>query len=139
MSEAWKPVELCVGGTQALRESAVISIPQEPAEDPNAWRRRVARAVMPPFLTRLAEQAAGLIMRKPLTLQPKEEGGEVDDYWEAFIQDVDGYGTDLDSFARETVYQSLLFGMHGVLVDFPSMQPAENLLQERQLGLGHIS
>ena len=88
-----------------------------------------------PFTMRIADQAAGLIMRKPIHLEPKEEGGEVDEYWTEWIKDVDGYGTDIDAFARRVVLNSLLLGHSAVLVDFPSTEPAENLLQERQLGL----
>ena len=74
-------------------------------------------------------------MRKPIQLEPKEEDGEVDEYWKDWIKDVDGYGTDLDAFARRVVLNSILLGHSAVLVDFPSTEPAENLLQERQLGL----
>ena len=88
-----------------------------------------------PFTMRIADQAAGLICRKPIQLEPKEEDGEVDEYWTEWIKDVDGYGTDLDAFARRVVLNSLLLGHSAVLVDFPSTEPAENLLQERQLGL----
>ena len=59
---------------------------------------------------RIADQAAGLIMRKPVQIEPKEEGGEVDEYWTEWIKDVDGYGTDLDAFARRVVLNSLLLG-----------------------------
>ena len=74
-------------------------------------------------------------MRKPITLQPREEGGEVDEYWDAFIENIDGYGTSLDSFARRVVLNSLLYGHSAVLVDFPSTEAAPNLAVERQLGL----
>ena len=135
MSERWEPIKVCMGGTQMFREHARTLLPQEPKEDYAAWIRRVSHAVLSPFVTRLAEQAAGLICRKPITLQPREEEGEVDDWWNEWILDVDGYGTDLDSFARQVVLHSLLLGHSGILVDFPSTEPAENLLQERQLGL----
>ena len=135
MSERWQPMLVCMGGTQALREHAGELLPIEPKEDEAAWRRRVSHAVMSPFTMRIADQAAGLIMRKPITLEPKEEDGEVDEYWTEWVKDVDGYGTDLDAFARRVVLNSLLLGHSAVLVDFPSTEPAENLLQERQLGL----
>ena len=135
MSERWQPIAICVGGTQAFRENAATLLPQEPKEDEAAWKRRVSHAVLSPFLTRIAEQAAGLITRKAITLQPREEDGEVDEYWDAFIKDVDGYGTDLDSFARQLVLTSLLYGHSATLVDFPSTEPAPNLQVERQLGL----
>ena len=135
MSERWQPIQICVGGTQAFRENAATLLPQEPKEDKAAWRRRVSHAVLSPFLTRLADQAAGLICRKPIALQSRYEGGTVDQYWEQFIDDVDGYGTSLDAFARELVLNSLLMGHSAVLVDFPSTEAAPNLAVERQLGL----
>ena len=135
MSERWQPMLVCMGGTQAFRENAGQLLPIEPKEDEGAWRRRVSHAVLSPFTMRIADQAAGLIMRKPIQLEPKEENGEVDEYWTEWVKDVDGYGTDLDAFARRVVLNSLLLGHSAVLVDFPSTEPAENLLQERQLGL----
>ena len=135
MSERWQPIKVCMGGTQAFREEAGTLLPIEPKEDDAAWRRRVSHAVLSPFLTRLADQAAGLICRKPVTLQPREEGGQVDEYWEEFIKDVDGYGTDIDAFSRRVVLNSLLLGHSAVLVDFPSMEAAPNLREERALGL----
>ena len=135
MSERWKPINVCVGGTQTFRENARTLLPLEPKEDAKAWERRVSHAVLSPFLTRLAEQAAGLIMRKPIQLEPKEEGGEVDEYWEQFVEDIDGYGTSLDEFARQVALHSILYGHSGILVDFPSTEPAPNLQVERELGL----
>ena len=129
------PIEICLGGTQEFRKKASTLLPQEPKEDEKAWERRVSHAVLSPFLTRLAEQAAGLICRKPITLQPREEDGTVDEYWEDFVKDVDGYGTDLDAYARQLVLHSLLFGHSATLVDFPSTEPAPNLQVERELGL----
>jgi len=135
MSEWWQPIKVCAGGTQAFRENAPFLLPREPKEDDAAWKRRVSHAVLSPFLTRIADQAAGLICRKPITLQPRDEGGEVDEYWTEFISDIDGYGTDLDAFARRTVLNSLLYGHSAILVDFPSTEAAPNLAVERQLGL----
>jgi hypothetical protein len=135
MSEWWQPILICMGGTQELRENAATLLPIEPKEDAQAWRRRINHAVLSPFLTRLAEQAAGLICRKPITLQPREEGGEVDEYWTEWIKDIDGYGCDLDAFSRRLVLNSLLLGHSAILVDFPSTDPAPNLAVERQLGL----
>lgn len=135
MSEWWQPIKVCAGGTQAFRENAPTLLPIEPREDEAAWRRRVSHAVLSPFLTRIADQAAGLICRKPITLQSRQEGGEVDEYWTEFIKDIDGYGTDLDAFARRAVLNSLLYGHSAILVDFPSTEAAPNLAVERQLGL----
>ena len=139
MSESWQPMLVCMGGTQAFRENAATLLPQEPKEDDAAWKRRVSHAVLSPFVMRIADQAAGLICRKPITLQPKKEEGEVDEYWTNWIKDVDGYGTDLDAFARRVVLNSLLLGHSAILCDFPSTEPAPNLQVERQLGFTPVS
>ena len=135
MSERWQPMLVCMGGTQAFRENSGDLLPIEPREDEAAWKRRVSHAVLSPFTMRIADQAAGLICRKPIQLEPKEEGGEVDEYWEDWVKNVDGYGTDLDAFTRRLVLNSLLLGHSAVCVDFPTTEPAETLLQERQMGL----
>ena len=135
MSEWWQPVKVCAGGTQAFRENAPNLLPIEPREDEAAWRRRTSHAVLSPFLTRIAEQAAGLIMRKPLVFEPKEAEGVVDEYWEQWKLDVDGYGTDLDSFARRVVLTSIMWGHSSIMVDYPSTEPAPNLRAEREMGL----
>jgi hypothetical protein len=135
MSEQWLPIDVCLGGTQAFRENAKIFLPQEPEEDEASWRRRIYHATFAPYTVRIAEQAAGLILRKPIQLVSKEEGGEVDPYWEELIKNVDGYGTTLDDFARRLAISSILYGHAAVLVDYPSTEPAPNLAVERLMGL----
>ena len=82
----------------------------------------------------MAEQAAGLILRKPVIFEPTETGGQVDEYWEDFRDNVDGYGGDLDAYARRLLISSLLFGHAATLVDHPAKEPAPNLLVEREMG-----
>ena len=64
MAKHWCPINVCVGGTAAIRENSEDIIPREPREDDAAYNRRIYRAVLPPFLQRLASQAAGTILRK---------------------------------------------------------------------------
>ena len=135
MSEQWTPIDFCVGGTQYLRENSRLFIPIEPAEDEDAYERRIAHATLSPFTVRIAEQAAGLILRKPIQLVGKEEDTEPDPYWEEFASNVDGYGTTLDDFARRVAISSVLYGHAGILVDYPSTEAAPNLAAERAMGL----
>jgi len=135
MSEQWTPIDCCVGGTQYFRANAAHFLPQEPKEDLEAWKRRVYHATFSPYTTRIADQAAGLILRKPIQLVSKEEGGEVDPFWEEWAKNVDGHDTDLDEFSRRLVIGSILYGHAGVMVDYPATEPAPNLQVERELGL----
>ena len=45
------------------------------------------------------------------------------------------YGGDLDAYARRLLISNLLFGHAATLVDYPSTEPAPNLLVEREMGL----
>lgn len=139
MSANWEPIDICVRGTQGLRLNAKYLLPQEPAETEDAWNRRVSKATLSPFTTRIAEQAAGLILRKSIQVLPNDyqevEGAELDPFWDDFIVNVDGRGTDLETFARRVLISSLLWGHSVVLTDMPNVQPAANLREERERGL----
>ena len=135
MSTSWFPIDVCTGGTAFFRYNAEMLLPQEPQELEDAWQRRVSRATLTPFTVRIAEQAAGLVLRKPIVLESKEQDGEVDEYWTEFLEDVDGRGTSLSAFARRILISSLLWGHAGCLVDYPSREAAPSLQAERLAGL----
>ena len=124
MEPAWETVDLCVGGTTALRAKSRDYIPQEPREDDDAYNRRIFHATLPPFLPRLASQAAGVILRKGIQI-------EGDDFWTDWAKDVTGDGTTLDEYARTILITSFLYGHHSTIVDFPDGTPATNLAEER--------
>jgi hypothetical protein len=123
MLPKWDPISVCIGGTSALRSDAKRLIPQEPREDAESYKRRIFHAVLPPFLQRLASQAAGLILRKGIQLQG-------DPYWEEWAQNVCGDGTTLNSFARQQLETALLYGHSSTIIDFPPTQ-APNLAAQR--------
>jgi hypothetical protein len=135
MSVHWLPIDCCVGGTAFFRANAEMFLSQEPAELEDAWRRRVSRATFSPFTVRIAEQAAGLVLRKPIVLESKQQDGEVDPYWEEFVESIDGRGTSLSAFARRVLISSLLYGHAGCLCDYPSREAAPSLQAERLAGM----
>ena len=135
MSVSWFPIDVCTGGTNFFRYNAETLLPQEPAELEDAWQRRVSRATFSPFTVRIAEQAAGLVLRKPIVLESKEQDGEVDPYWEELTENVDGRGTSLSAFARRVLISSLLYGHAGCVVDYPSREAAPSLQAERLAGM----
>lgn len=134
MSTQWEPIDCMLGGTQYLRDHSELFIPIEPREDEDAYKRRIMHATLSPFTMRIAEQAAGLILRKRIQLKAKAEDAELDPYWEMFSKNVDGYGTSLDDFARRIAISSILYGHAAILCDYSSTQEAPNLAVERQLG-----
>ena len=123
MMPNWDPINICVGGTRSLRADSERLLPREPREDNDAYNRRVYHSVLPPFLSRLASQAAGLILRKGVNLVG-------DDYWQEWAEDVGG-GTSLNNFARKMLETALLWGHCSALVDFDAAPPPRTLAEQR--------
>ena len=135
MSMNWLPIDCCTGGTQFFRYNCKTFLPQEPAELEDAWQRRVSHATFSPFTVRIAEQAAGLILRKGITLSSKQQDGDVDPYWEEFAESIDGRGTSLSAFTRRLLISSILYGHSACLVDYPTREAAPSLQAERLAGM----
>lgn len=127
MMPYWDPITICLGGTKLIRTRSEEIVPREPREDDDAYTRRIFHLTMPPFLQRLASQAAGTILRKGITL-------EGDPYWDTWRQDVTGDGTTLNGFARRLLTDSLLYGHSSALVDYSATTPARNLAEQRASG-----
>ena len=127
MMKGWEIMKAVTLGTEYLRENSEAFLPIEPREDYTAYLARVNRAVFSPFTQRLVRAAAGLILRKPISLVG-------DPYWtEIFAKDVDGCGSDLDEYARRLLICSLTYGHCHTLVDFPAPTGARSLAEERDL------
>jgi len=126
MRPQWEPVDICIGGTAVLRANAEKIIPREPSEARESYERRIFHATMPPFLPRLASQAAGVILRKGIQI-------EGDEYWEEWIKDVTGDGTTLNEYARRQLITAILYGHSSSIVDFVNDTTARTLAEERRL------
>ena len=112
--KGWEIMKAVVSGTEYLRENSETFLPLEPREDYSAYLARVNRAVFTPYTQRLIRAAAGLILRKPISVTGAP-------YWtEVFNKDVDGCGSDLDEYARRLVTCALTYGHSHILVDFPA-------------------
>jgi len=122
----WEIMKAVTLGTEYLRENSEVFLPLEPREDYTAYLSRVNRAVFSPYTQRLVRAAAGLILRKPISLVG-------DPYWtEVFAKDVDGCGSDLDEYARRLLLCSLTYGHCHTLVDFSAPTSARSLAEERE-------
>lgn len=127
MMPHWEAIDICVGGTKTLRGFAEKIIPREPSEAKESYERRIFHATMPPFLNRLASQAAGIILRKGIQI-------EGDDYWKEWSKDVTGDGTTLNDYARRQLITALLYGHSSTVVDYASDGAVRTLAEERLLG-----
>ena len=125
MMKGWEIMKAVTEGTDYLRQNSEAFLPIEPREDYTAYLSRVNRSVFSPYTQRLLRAAAGLVLRKPITLLG-------DPYWtEMFKMDVDGCKSDLDEYARRLLMCSLTYGQSHILVDYPAPSGALSLAEER--------
>jgi len=123
MTPAWQTMAAVTNGTAYIRNLSGTYLPQEPREDDDAYRTRVNRSVLSPYTLRLIENAAGLVLRRPITIDGSR-------YWQDFANNVDGLGSSVNEYARQVLVSALTYGHSGILVDFPPHSGARTLAQE---------
>ena len=127
MQPYWGRMQAVTNGTDFIRYYAPTYLPQEPREPKDAYETRVQRSVLSPYTVRLIDNAAGLILRRPINI-------EGDDFWLTWSENVDGLGSSLNEYARRALVSALCYGHSGILVDFPPDPGVTTLFEERQLG-----
>ncbi len=108
MQPYWGRMQAVTNGTDFIRYYAPTYLPQEPREPKDAYETRVQRSVLSPYTVRLIDNAAGLILRRPINI-------EGDDFWLTWSENVDGLGSSLNEYARRALVSSLCYGHSGIL------------------------
>ena len=124
MVPGWELMDSVCAGTERLRQLAHWYLPVEPREDPDAWSTRVRRSILSPFTTRLVENAAGAVLRRPVQIEGPR-------YWSRFARNVDGIGSSVNEFARRLLVSALTYGHSNILVDYPDSSADRTLLDQR--------
>lgn len=113
MEPRWRLIEQLALGTLGMQAAAKRYLPQEPKEDDDSYRSRLARSVCPPYMLRLEQMLAGMLCRKPVRLD------NVPDIVQQHLYDVDLSGSDLNVYLQDLARKAIRYGHVGVLVDFP--------------------
>jgi hypothetical protein len=109
----WDVIATLVGGTAAMRAAGEKYLPQFPKENGDAYKNRLAQAVLFPAFARSAATLAAKPLSRPIGLKnlaPKIE---------PMLSNVDLMGASLQEFAGQVMRAVLQFGLDGVLVDMP--------------------
>ena len=127
MTPHWNTMAAVTMGSDYIKELHDRYLPREPREDDDAYESRIYRSVLSPFTLRLIENAAGMVLRRPITV-------DGDEYWDDFSKNVDGLGSSLNEYARRALVSSLTYGHSAILVDFPADPGILTLRDEIALG-----
>ena len=127
MTPDWNTMAAVTRGSDYIKNLHDRYLPQEPRESDDAYQSRIYRSVLSPFCLRLIENAAGLVLRRPISV-------DGDTYWKDFSKNVDGLGSSINEYARRALVSSLTYGHSAVLIDYPTDPGIRTLRDELLLG-----
>lgn len=125
----WALIRAIRSGVKKVKEAGEAYLPKFPAESPNEYKRRKDSAPWRPEF----EDAIRSILAKPFSKEVVL-AGEPTDEMKALAEDIDGRGNNLHVFAHDMFEGGVSMGAHGILVDFPIMNPNATRAEEKAAG-----
>lgn len=135
MEPQWALIDALLGGTDMMRAMGEAFLPRYEKETQNHWEQRINRNVLTNYTGMTSEHLVGQALKVPP--QPDED---VPDVIVDLLEDVDGQGSQLSTFARKVFKDAVDKGFTHVLVDFPDALENEDgtprtLADDREEGL----
>ena len=127
LQQLYKKVDDVKGGKDSLTAAGTAYLPRLPAESAANYQHRLDVAVFKPIYPRTIEKGVGKAFLKGITVKTKPEFGRL-------IDNADGAGTSLETFAKELLYDAIHYGITYLLVDYPITTPNQTLADERASG-----
>lgn len=127
LQQLYKKVDDVKGGKESLTEAGTAYLPRLPAESLANYNHRLSVAVFKPIYPRTIEKGVGKAFVKGITVKAKPEFMRI-------MDNADGGGTSLETFAKEVLYDAIHYGITYILVDYPVTTPNQTLADERASG-----
>lgn len=125
----WAMIKAILAGAAAVRAAGTLYLPQYPVETPEEYRRRLNSAPWRPEFEDCKRSISAKPFGKEVVLQGKPSAE-----MKAIAEDVDGRGNNLHTFARDMFEGGVTLGAHGILIDFPTMNPGATKADQKAAG-----
>lgn len=126
---SYRAISAVLAGAESVRAAGESYLPKYAAETVVEYGRRLAAAPWRPEFEDALRAIASKPFSKPVSLQ-----GTVPASIQAFAEDVDTLGNNLHVFASQAFWEGVSYGLHGILVDYPTMESGITLADERRAG-----
>jgi len=133
-ANSWDMIHALTGGTQSMREYGKDGLPQENGEEEGDYERRLARSFLHNAFNDTVKKCTARPFSVPITWDKVND--EVD---EQCMEDMDGEGQDLQSFAVEGMNTMIRWGMVHMLEDYPIVEQKTNKKDDQVQGLKPFS
>ena len=141
MGKKWKLVADILGGVETIRQAGDKYLPKFEGESSEEYRRRSVSAPWRPEFSDILQALSTKPFGRDVAIKgpaPDEILGMVDPITKVrrggFVDDIDGRGSSLTTFAAEAFWQAASKGAHAVLVDYPEMALGASRAEEKQAG-----
>lgn len=123
----WDRVDAVKGGTEAMRDAGQLYLPKLPAETLSNYSHRLACGVLKPIYQRTLKKGVGKALAKGIMVETTPQ-------FTRLIDNADGAGTNLETFARNVLEDAIHYGITYLLVDHPITTANATLADERASG-----
>ncbi|TGU44647.1 DUF4055 domain-containing protein [Mesorhizobium sp. M2D.F.Ca.ET.145.01.1.1] len=130
MLPAWTLISDIVAGAAAVRAKGELYLPKYEDETRQEYERRKKSAPWRPEFVDVLRSLASKPFGKDVALDEKTSQRIKD-----LAEDIDARGNSLTAFARSAFREGIADGLHGILVDFPSMSSVMTLADEKASGV----
>jgi hypothetical protein len=113
MIGGWDKIDTLCGGTEAMRAAREKYLPKFPREDSESYDYRIKTSTLFNGLGRTVENMAAKPFAEPVTCK------DIAPEQEAWLQDIDQCGNNLNVFAHNVFTAGLKYGLTHVLVECP--------------------
>jgi len=129
MAEDWALPMALAGGAKAMRSAGEKYLPKEPLEDEKSYKARLERTFLHNAFGEALDGLAGQVFSRDILLTDESETIS------NITTDIDMCGYSLSRFAKNVFKTGETFGLSHILVDVPSGITANNLAEQRALGV----
>jgi len=119
-----------LGGTESMREAGTVYLPKNERESDPKYKARIQRSFLYNVFKSTVNAMSGKPFEKPASVEPLEE------FYEAFNQDVDKQGVNLESFAKDVLKQMLAKGMTFIFIDAPVIDSSQATSRQDEIDRG---
>jgi hypothetical protein len=126
----WSLIRDILGGARRIRAAGELYLPRFTEESDTEY---TARNKYAPFVNHFKD-SVNSITSKPFSKEVALQGDDISPQIREIAEDVDGHGVSLHKFARDIFKEGVAFGVVGLLVDYPNVNPGSTLADERRLG-----
>lgn len=125
----WNKVEALLKGYDAVKDSGELFLQRFPDETDKNYQLRLDKTKLTNVFRDVIEGLASKPFQDEVTVVRGDdaENKNVPDYIKDFVENVDGAGNNLTSFAALTFFNGIGYGIDWIMVDYPKVINAEGI------------